>query len=110
MDFIAIAKKKGWDKGEQVEKLLDLVQAKLDEQVAVEYLEAASGYDDGLESFEVLAQWPEGDTWCEDVRARDIADAQNVALNAMADAYGVDFDDKEALHSFRSSVKILRID
>lgn len=110
MDFVEIAKKKGWTQAEQVEKLLDLVQTHIDESVAVEHLEAASGYDDGLESFEVLAQWPEGDTWCEDVRARDIADAQEEALNAMADAYGVDFDDKEALYCFRSSVKILRID
>lgn len=110
MDFIAIAKKKGWDKGEQVEKLLDLVEAKLDEPVAVEYLEAVSGYDDGLESFEVLAQWPEGDTWCEGVRARDIDGAKEAALDAMADVYGVDFDDPEQLSSFRSSIKILRID
>lgn len=110
MDFMAIAKKKGWDQGEQVDKLLDLVRSHLDESVAVAHLEAASGYDDGLESFEVLAQWPEGDTWCEDVRARDLADAEDTAIMAMADAYGVDIDDQEVLSSFRRSVKILRID
>lgn len=110
MDFVEIAKKKGWSEAEQVEKLLDLVQSHIDESVAVEHLEAASGYDDGLESFEVLAQWPEGDTWCEDVRACDIDGAKDAALNAMADAYGVDFDDPEQLSSFRKSVTILRID
>lgn len=110
MDFVEIARKKGWSEAEQVEKLLDLVQSHIDESVAVEHLKAASGYDDGLESFEVLAQWPEGDTWCEDVRARDIDGAEDAAFNAMADAYGVDFDDPEQLSSFRKSVTILRID
>ena len=110
MNFVEIAKKKGWTQAEQVEKLLGLVQAHIDESVAVEHLEAESGYDDGLETFEVLAQWPEGDTWCEDVRARDIDGAEDAALNAMADSYGVDFDDLEQLSSFRKSVTILRID
>lgn len=106
-NFHDIASTKGWSKGDQVAVLLDYIDRQGSPEAFQDYLAEQDGYDDGLQSFEVVALWPGGGSWSEDVRARDTEEAESEAKDTMADNSGIPFDDDEQREDFKNAITIV---